>query len=70
MSARELAQLDDSKKENINRALRETSRLKSWFNLNPTRFLENNDPGMEHETFEEVYYHPNLKDSVKWINKF
>ena len=40
----------DPKKGKLDKALRETSRLKSWFkpNPNPTRFLENNsDSGRE-----------------------
>jgi hypothetical protein len=27
--------------------LRQTSKLKSWFNPNPTRFIENSDSGRE-----------------------
>jgi hypothetical protein len=37
-SAKELTQSDDSNKEKMKKALRETSILKSWFNPKPTKF--------------------------------
>jgi hypothetical protein len=75
---------NDGKNEKVVRALRQTSNSKSWFNPNPTRFIENSDSGRElvldkadialslidclkePETFEDVYYHPNLEERMKW----
>jgi hypothetical protein len=38
---------NDGKNERTARALKQTSKLKSWFNPNPTRFIENADSGRE-----------------------
>jgi hypothetical protein len=38
---------NDGKNERVARALRQTSKSKSWFNPNPTRFIENSDSGRE-----------------------
>jgi hypothetical protein len=75
---------NDGENERVARALRQTSKLKSWFNPNPTRFIENSDSGRElvlekadialnsidclkePESFEDVYYHPNHEDRMKW----
>jgi hypothetical protein len=38
---------NDGKNEKAARALRQTSKLKSWFNPNPTKFIENSDSGRE-----------------------
>jgi hypothetical protein len=34
---------NDGKNERISRPLRQNSKIKSWFNPNPTRFIENSD---------------------------
>jgi hypothetical protein len=36
---------NDEKNERAARALRQTSNIKSWFNPNPTKFIENSDSG-------------------------
>jgi hypothetical protein len=46
-SKEETTSVDTSKDEKTARALKETPKLKSWFNPNPTRFLENEDSGGE-----------------------
>jgi hypothetical protein len=38
---------NDGKNERVARDLRQTSKSKSWFNPNPTRFIENSDSGRE-----------------------
>jgi hypothetical protein len=38
---------NDGKNEKAARALRQTSKLKSWFHPNPTRFIENFDSERE-----------------------
>jgi hypothetical protein len=38
---------NDEKNERVARALIQTSKLKSWFNPKPTRFIENSDSGRE-----------------------
>jgi hypothetical protein len=38
---------NDGENERVPRSLRQTSKLKSWFNPNPTRFIENSDSGRE-----------------------
>jgi hypothetical protein len=38
---------NDGKNERIARSLKQTSKLKSWFNPNPTRFIKNSDSGRE-----------------------
>jgi hypothetical protein len=80
-STKELVQSNDSKKEKMKSALRETSKLKSWFNPNPTTYIENRDSGREFiadvplnliekqkdpETFEEAYYTLNIEDRGQW----
>ena len=76
-SEKEKTSIDASNDEKTERALRETSKLKSWFNPNPSRFLESEDSGrdvalnlieksQEPETFEEAYYHSNPEDRSKW----
>jgi hypothetical protein len=55
---------NDGKNENVARALRQTSKLKSWFNPNPTRFIENSDSGRE-LVFEKVDKALNLIDCLK-----
>jgi hypothetical protein len=55
---------NDGNNGRVARALKETSKLKSWFNLNPTRFIENDDPGREFE-LEKADIALNLFDYLK-----
>jgi hypothetical protein len=74
---------NDGGNERVAKALRQTSKLKSWFNPNPIRFIENSDSERElvlekadilnsidclkePEAFENVYYHPNHEERMKW----
>jgi hypothetical protein len=53
----------------VARNLRQTSKLKSWFNLNPTRFIENSDSGREH-VVEKADIALNLIDCLKESETF
>jgi hypothetical protein len=55
---------NDGKNEIILRSLRQTSKLKSWFNPNPTRFIKNADSGRE-LVLGKVDIALNLIDSLK-----
>jgi hypothetical protein len=55
---------NDGKNERVARALRQTSKLKSWFNPNPTRFIESSDSGRE-LVLEKADIALNLIDCLK-----
>jgi hypothetical protein len=55
---------NDGKNERVARALRQTSKLKSWFNPNPTRFIENSDSGRK-LVIEKADIALNLLDCLK-----
>jgi hypothetical protein len=60
---------NDGKNERVARALRQISKLKSWFNPNPTRFIENFDSGRE-LVLEKADIALNLIDCLKEPESF
>jgi hypothetical protein len=55
---------NDGKNERVARSLRQTFKLKSWFNPNPTRLIENSDSGRE-LVLEKADIALNLIDCLK-----
>jgi hypothetical protein len=60
---------NDGKNEKIARALKQKSELKSWFNPNPTRFIENSDSGRK-LVLEKADIALNLIDYLKESETF
>jgi hypothetical protein len=55
--------------ERVAKDLRQTSKLKSWFNPNPTKFIKNSDSGRE-LVLEKVDIALNLIDCLKEPESF